>query len=81
MAGGGGQMDPTKLLDDEPGAVSYETLETEEDLSVPTQDEIAERAYSYWEARGFQEGSQVDDWLRAEEELKRERAREVRPPA
>ncbi len=37
--------------------------------------EIAERAYSYWEARGFQGGSPEEDWNRAVEELRAERAR------
>jgi hypothetical protein len=35
----------------------------------PTFDEIAQLAYSYWEARGYQGGSSEDDWLRAEQEL------------
>jgi len=34
---------------------------------------IAKRAYSYWEARGFQGGSAEEDWLRAEAELQLER--------
>jgi len=41
-------------------------------LERPTQlveEEIAELAYSFWEARGFQGGSPEDDWLRAEREL------------
>lgn len=36
---------------------------------MPTHDEIAARAYSYWEARGFQSGCPTEDWLRAEREL------------
>jgi DUF2934 family protein len=36
----------------------------------PTQEEIAQLAYSYWEARGFQGGSPEEDWLRAEQELR-----------
>ncbi len=64
-------MDSTKLLDDEPGIVPYETMELEEDLSAPSQEEIADRAYSYWEERGFQGGSQLEDWLRAEQDLKK----------
>jgi hypothetical protein len=32
--------------------------------------EIARLAYSYWEARGCQEGSAEEDWLRAEQELR-----------
>ena len=30
---------------------------------------IANLAYSYWEARGRQGGSAVEDWLRAEEKI------------
>jgi hypothetical protein len=37
---------------------------------VPTFDEIAQLAYSYWEARGYQGGSSEQDWLRAEQELR-----------
>ncbi len=32
-------------------------------------DEIALLAYSYWEARGYRDGSQEQDWLRAEKEF------------
>ena len=35
----------------------------------PTHDEIALLAYSLYESRGRQEGDQVEDWLRAEQEL------------
>lgn len=37
-------------------------------------DEIAALAYSYWEARGYQGGSQEEDWLLAEEELRKRHA-------
>lgn len=37
---------------------------------VPSQDEIAKLAYSYWEARGCQGGCPEEDWLRAEGELR-----------
>ena len=37
--------------------------------------EIAALAYSYWEARGYQGGSAEEDWLRAEEELRKRHAR------
>ena len=30
---------------------------------------IANLAYSFWEARGRQDGSAVEDWLRAEEQV------------
>jgi hypothetical protein len=42
-----------------------------EELVTPANEEIAELAYSYWEARGGQGGSPWEDWFRAEEELKR----------
>jgi Protein of unknown function (DUF2934) len=38
--------------------------------NAPTHEEIARLAYSYWEARGWQGGSSLDDWFRAELELK-----------
>ena len=39
--------------------------------SYPTHDEIAQLAYSLYESRGQQEGHQLEDWLRAEQELVR----------
>src|ERR1017187_3892006 len=36
----------------------------------PRYDEIAQLAYSYWEARGYQGGYSEEDWLRAEQELR-----------
>jgi hypothetical protein len=41
----------------------------------PAHEEIAKLAYSYWEQRGCQGGSELEDWLRAERELMRRRAR------
>ena len=47
-------------------------------LRIPTHQEIARLAYSYWEARGCEAGCREAahghaeaDWLRAERELKR----------
>jgi hypothetical protein len=37
---------------------------------APGQEEIAALAYSYWEERGYTEGSPEHDWLRAEAELR-----------
>lgn len=36
---------------------------------APSREEIAQLAYSYWEARGGQGGSPEEDWVRAEREL------------
>ena len=38
---------------------------------APTQDEIAQLAFRLYESRGRQDGHDVEDWLRAEEELGR----------
>ena len=37
---------------------------------IPTQEQIAALAYTYWESRGYQGGSSEEDWLRAENELR-----------
>ena len=39
----------------------------------PSHDDIAVLAYSYWEARGYQDGDPEKDWLRAEQELRARR--------
>jgi hypothetical protein len=36
----------------------------------PSREEIARLAYQFYEARGRQDGQDVDDWLSAERELK-----------
>lgn len=36
----------------------------------PSHEEIAQLAYSYWQARGCQGGSAEEDWLRAEQALR-----------
>ncbi len=37
----------------------------------PTHDEIAQLAYSLYESRGQERGHELEDWLRAEQELVR----------
>jgi len=37
---------------------------------IPSEDEIAALAYTYWAGRGYQGGSPEEDWLRAEQELR-----------
>src|SRR3954464_4815360 len=39
-------------------------------VAEPTYDQMAHLAYSYWEARGYQGGSEYEDWLRAVGELR-----------
>jgi hypothetical protein len=43
-----------------------------EDRRQPTKDEIRERAYQIYSARNGGPGDEVDDWLKAEAELKAE---------
>src|SRR5215831_968826 len=54
----------------EPAAKS--TAEPEN--AVPSYQQVAALAYSYWEARGYQGGSPEQDWFRAEQELLSKRA-------
>ena len=39
--------------------------------SEPTTEQIAQRAYEIYQARGGTEGQDVEDWLQAERELRR----------
>lgn len=56
------------------GTIGVAVMETEVILqNCPSREDIAALAYSYWEARGFQGGSPEEDWLRAEQELRRGR--------
>ena len=49
--------------------VAVAIVETEVVLdNCPSHEDIAALAYSYWVARGFQDGSPEEDWLRAEQE-------------
>ncbi|HWR50971.1 MAG TPA: DUF2934 domain-containing protein [Bryobacteraceae bacterium] len=41
--------------------------------TVSERTEIERLAYSYWEARGGQDGSPEEDWLRAEQEFRARR--------
>ena len=39
-------------------------------VAEPMYEQVAILAYSYWEARGYQGGSERDDWFRALNELR-----------
>jgi hypothetical protein len=43
----------------------------------PTYEQIAERAYDFYLARGETPGYDIDDWLRAEAELRAESGKET----
>jgi hypothetical protein len=47
-----------------------------DELAEPTTEEIAARAYELYQARGGQDGSDVDDWLAAERDLKARRVQQ-----
>ena len=49
---------------------SPQTKAAEPAAVEPSPEEIAKLAYFYWEARGRQDGSAEEDWLRAELELR-----------
>jgi hypothetical protein len=36
---------------------------------MPSREQVEQLARSYWAARGYQDGSAEQDWLRAEQEL------------
>jgi hypothetical protein len=46
-------------------------------LRVPSGDDIARRAYEFYEQRGRQHGQDRDDWLAAERELRQRALREL----
>ena len=51
-----------------------ESFETPLANPIPDED-IAKRAFELYEARGCQNGHDVEDWLRAEQELEEEQTR------
>ena len=46
------------------------------DAVDPNREEVAQLAYSYWEARGCAGGSPEQDWFRAEQEIRERTAAE-----
>jgi Protein of unknown function (DUF2934) len=59
---------------------SEREIETNPDVETQpsgtiTQEEIAQRAYALYEARGREDGHDLDDWLEAERELLEQRSR------
>lgn len=61
----------SKSTSAEPGASQMEAVRVDTPLvHTDHHTEISRIAYSYWESRGYQGGSQEDDWLRAEQEYR-----------
>jgi hypothetical protein len=56
-----------------PAACAPKSAEFPSEFNACEQEEIARLAYSYYEARGGQDGSSEDDWFRAEQEVRRRR--------
>lgn len=50
-------------------AISKKDHDPPDPFALPTEAEIAERAYRLWWERGCQEGSAEQNWLEAEREL------------
>jgi hypothetical protein len=55
-----------------PEAVTETALTDSTTDHQPPREEIARLAFLYWEARGYQGGSPEEDWLRAEQELRKQ---------
>jgi Protein of unknown function (DUF2934) len=53
------------------------TLVPQEKPTPALEDEIRRRAYELYEQRGREDGDEVEDWLRAEEEVTQKRSRRV----
>jgi hypothetical protein len=54
-------------------AAKHKMSAVESPVALPeaTHEAIASVAYGYWESRGYQGGDALDDWFRAEAELRR----------
>jgi hypothetical protein len=50
------------------------SVQNSESVAI-THEDIAQRAYALYEARGREDGHALDDWLQAERELLEERGR------
>jgi len=52
-------------------AVKKESVPVAVAVGMPAREEIEQLARSYWASRGYQDGFAEQDWLRAEEELRK----------
>ena len=58
------------IAENSESATAPSSIPVESPSTDPSSDEIAQLAYSYWEARGCQGGTAEEDWLRAEQQLR-----------
>jgi hypothetical protein len=63
--------DKVKAVTSKPRKAAGNDLEVTNIAATPLREAIEYRAYCYWTERGFQDGSALQDWLRAERELLR----------
>ena len=53
-----------------PGSVQRTVKPAEQNTANPSQEEIANLAYTLWQQRGCPEASADEDWIEAERELR-----------
>jgi Protein of unknown function (DUF2934) len=51
------------------------TRVSSEPQDLQLEDQIRQRAYALYEERGQEDGHELEDWLRAEEEIREKKAR------
>lgn len=61
-----------------PESCAPKSAQTLAEFNASEQAEIERLAYSYYEARGGQDGSSEEDWFRAEQEVRRRRGAKSR---
>jgi hypothetical protein len=54
----------------EPQRIAEQTVQSDRIGVEPTSEQISERAYELFEARGREPGVALEDWLQAERELR-----------
>ena len=64
-------MDRPSETQEQAGSAGPSPQSTAASRSEPTTEQIAQRAYEIYQARGGTEGQDLEDWLEAERELKR----------
>jgi hypothetical protein len=53
------------------------TSVTSEPQDLELEDQIRQRAYELYEARGGEDGHELEDWFRAEEEITKKKTRTI----